>query len=56
MPTQEQYEQSDYGKEEQRRIDEHFSEFLKKIPVHNPLGKWPAIANEPEQTEGGGEK
>lgn len=54
MPTQEQYEQSEVGKEEQKRIKEHFSDFLKNIPVYNPLGKWPVhdqerkeVTNEP---------
>jgi hypothetical protein len=56
MPTQKQYEESDYGKEEQKRINEHFSTLLKKIPAFNPIGKWPTSINEPEQTEGGGDE
>ena len=40
MPTQEQYEQSDYGKEEKKRIEEHFSKFFKNMPVYNPFERW----------------
>jgi hypothetical protein len=55
MPTQEQYEQSEYGKEETKRIGEHFSEFFKNIPVYNPIGKWGGLSptKTDEQKEGG---
>jgi hypothetical protein len=47
MPTQEQYEQSEYGKEETKRIGEHFSEFFKNIPLYKPVtGNWPTRKDE----------